>query len=147
MIRVLALLTIVALASCNNSVNNNSTVKVKTQTDSLMDEVMEGHNVAMAKISKLHRTKNEIQHALDSIAKLPARGRDYKTLLDSALNRLTRADAAMEKWMSEFNMDSASNDAEKRVKYLESEEIKISKVRDAIISSLQTADSLLGRSK
>jgi DNA repair ATPase RecN len=144
MIRILVLVIVVALAACNNAAkNNDSTVKAKTQTDSLMDEVMEGHNVGMAKISKLHRTKNEIQHALDSIAKLPARGRDYKTLLDSALNRLTRADDAMEKWMSEFNMDSASNDAERRIKYLESEKVKISAVKDEIINSLQNADSLI----
>lgn len=142
MMRIVILVIGVALAACNNPANNNSTIKAKSQTDSLLDEVMEGHNVAMAKISKLHETKNEIQHVLDSIAKLRADG-DYKTLLDSALNRLTRADDAMEKWMSEFNMDSASNDTEKRIKYLESEKVKISAVKDEIINSLQNADSLI----
>jgi TolA-binding protein len=151
MIRILVLVIVVAIAACSNPGNNNSAGKAKTQTDSLMDEVMEGHNLAMAKISKLHQTKNQLQHTLDSISKLPADAQKnlvhYKTQLDSTLNHLTRADDAMEKWMSEFNMDSASNDAEKRFKYLESEKMKISNVRNAIIGSLRTADSLLGRFK
>ena len=45
--------------------------------------------------------------------------------------------------MSEFNMDSSLNNTEQRIKYLESEKIKISNVKDAMISSLQKADSLL----
>ena len=146
MIRILVLLIVVAITACNNAANDNSTPKPKTKMDSLMDEVMEGHNAAMAKISKLHQTKNEIQHVIDSISKLPIdaqkKSAHYKTLLDSALNRLTLADAAMEKWMSEFNMDSASNDAEKRIDYLQSEKIKVSAVKDDIINSLQHADSL-----
>jgi TolA-binding protein len=146
MIRILALLIVVAIMACNNAANNN-TPKAKTQADSLMDKVIEGHNVAMAKMTKLHQTKNQIQQVLDSISKLRGGAQKnsvhYKTALDSAFNRLTRADNAMEKWMSEFNMDSASNDAERRVKYLEVERVKISTVKDEIINSLQNADSLI----
>ena len=147
MIRILVLLVVVAIIACNNAANNNGTPKAKTKADSLMDEVMAGHNVAMAKISKLHQTKNRIQQALDSISKLPPDAQKnsahYKTELDSAFNRLTRADDAMEKWMSEFNIDSASNDAEARIKYLESEKVKVSAVKDEIINGLQNADSVI----
>ena len=150
MIRILILLIIVVITACNN-VADDSAPKGKTQTDSLMDEVMEGHNVAMGKISKLHQTKSQIQQVLDSISKLPANAQKtsahYKTLLDSAFKRLTRADEAMDKWMNEFNMDSAANDVEKRSKYLESEKIKVSDVRDEIINSLQSADSLIRNGK
>jgi TolA-binding protein len=147
MIRNLVLLVVVVIIACNNAANNNSAPKAKTKTDSIMDEVMEGHNGAMAKISKLHQTKNQIQQVLDSISKLPAdvqkNSVHYKTLLDSAFKRLTRADEAMDKWMNEFNMDSAANDVEKRSKYLESEKVKVSNVKDEIINSLQNADSLI----
>jgi len=147
MIRILVLLVVVVITACNNAANNNNAPKAKTQTDSLMDQVMEGHNVAMAKISKLHQTKNQIQQVLDSIAKLPTDAQKnllrYKALLDSVSNRLTRADEAMDKWMNEFNMDSAANDVEKRSKYLESEKVKVSNVKDEIINSLQNADSLI----
>jgi TolA-binding protein len=145
MIRIPVLLIVVAMTACNNVADNKP--KTKTQTDSLMDEVMEGHNLAMAKISKLHETKNQIQQVLDSISKLPSDAQKnsvhYRTQLDSALNRLTLADVGMDKWMSEFNMDSASNDAEKRMKYLESEKIKVSAVKNEILSSLKNADSLI----
>jgi len=147
MIKIPVLLLVVAITACNSSVSNNSTTKVKTQSDSLMDQVMEGHNVAMAKIRRLHQTKKQIQQVVDSISKLPTEAQKnsmhYKTQLDSAFDRLTRADAAMDKWMSEFNMDSAANDVEKRIKYLESEKIKVSVVKDEIINSLQNADSLI----
>jgi hypothetical protein len=147
--RILVFALVVTIAACNNATNSNSTTKGKTQTDSLMDDVMQGHNVAMAKISKLHETRNQILQAMDSISNLPANAQKnsahYKTLLDSAFNRLTRADDAMEKWMSEFNMDSSSNDAHERVKYLESEKDKVSAVKDEIINSLQNADSLIKR--
>jgi len=144
MIRILVLLIVVVLTACNNAANNNGAPRVKTKTDSLMDDVMEGHNAAMAKISKLHQTKNQIQQVLDSISKLPTDAQKnsthYKVLLDSAFNRLTRADEAMDKWMDEFNMDSSANDVEKRSDYLQSEKIKVSAVKDEIINSLQNAD-------
>ena len=147
MIRILVLVFVVAITACNNAANNTTPTKVKTETDSLMDEVMEGHNVAMAKISKLHQTRTQIEHTLDSIRALSTDAQKnsahYKMLLDSAVIRLTRADDAMEKWMSEFNMDSASNDAERRIKYLQTEKVKISTVKDEIIFSLQSADSLM----
>ena len=112
-----------------------------------MDEVMEGHNMGMAKMSKLNEAKNAIQQVLDSISRLSTNlqksSTQYKMQLDSAFNRLTVADYAMEKWMSEFNMDSSLNNTEQRIKYLESEKIKISNVKDAMISSLQKADSVL----
>jgi len=134
--------------ACNNSGNNNSKAG-KSHSDSLMDEVMEGHNTGMAKMSKLNKTKNKIQHVLDSISKLPTNLQrslaQYKMQLDSSFNRLTFADYAMEKWMEEFNMDSAVNNEEKRIEYLESEKIKISKVNEAMIGGLQKADTLLKR--
>jgi hypothetical protein len=150
MIRILALLIVVAIMACNNAADNN-TPKAKTQADSLMDKVMEGHNVAMAKMAKLHGSEKKIQSALDSISNLPGnRQKDvagYKLQLDSILKRLKYAEFAMDKWMTEFNMDSAKDDEKKRVEYLESEKIKISKVKDAIISTLQASDSLWKQAK
>ena len=108
---------------------------------------MEGHNMGMAKMSKLNEAKNAIQQVLDSISRLSTNlqksSAQYKMQLDSVFNRLTVANYAMEKWMSEFNMDSSLNNTEQRIKYLESEKIKISNVKDAMISGLQKADSVL----
>ena len=132
-------------AACNNSAENNSSVK--TKSDSLLDQVMEGHNTAMAKMSKINQAKNSIQHVIDSISKLPTdlqkKSLTYRMQLDSTFNRLTFANYGMDKWMNEFNMDSFKNDKEEQVKYLESEKLKISKVNEIMINSVQKADSLL----
>jgi hypothetical protein len=134
------------LTSCNNSANSDSKPG-KTYSDTLMDEVMEGHNIGMAKMSKISEAQKRVQLSIDSISRLPASVQKkltaYKTQLDSVLNRLKYADYAMNKWMEEFNMDSAKENEEKRIEYLKSEKIKISKVKDAMLSSLKTTDSLL----
>jgi hypothetical protein len=132
---------------CNNSASNNQTTK--TRADSLMDEVMEGHNKGMAKVSRLNEAKNKIQHVIDSISKLPAdlpkSSVQYRMQLDSVFNMLTFANYAMDKWMNEFNMDSLNNNKKERVKYLESERSKISNVNEVMIRSLKNADSLLNK--
>ena len=47
--------------------------------------------------------------------------------------------------MVEFSLDSLKDDVEKRIQYLTDEKMKVGKVKDAIINSLATADSLLKR--
>jgi len=140
--------------SCNNSGNagskntsDNNTKTDKTNSDSLMEEVMEYHNIGMAKMSKIRDAQKRMQLAIDSIRRLPSNLQKtytgFKMQLDSALAKLSQANNAMDKWMEEFNMDSAKNNEDKRIEYLKSEKIKISKVKDAMLSSLKSADSLL----
>jgi len=145
--RLLYLVAFVFLfAGCNNSGNNNGKAG-KSHADSLMDEVMKGHNIGMSKMEKIDEAKNKIQHIADSISKLPTNlqksSSQYRMQLDSTFNRLTFANYTMEKWMNEFNMDSLKDNEKEQVKYLQSEKLKITKVNDAMISSLQKADSLL----
>jgi len=106
--------------ACNNT--GESGPAAKTKADSLMDEVIEGHNVAMAKMSKINTAKNNLQQVIDSISKLPTdlqkKSLTYSMQLDSTINRLTFANYGMEKWMNEFNMDSFKNDKEEQIKYL-----------------------------
>jgi hypothetical protein len=134
------------ISACNSSGSGNDQ-KEKSRSDSVMDEVMKGHNIGMAKMNKISTAEKNIQQAIDSIGKLSSdiqkKSLAYKMQLDSALERLKFANYAMNRWMDEFNMDSFSNNEEERVKYLESEKEKIFKVKDTMINSLQTADSLL----
>jgi hypothetical protein len=141
---------LVLLMACNNSGKEHGGT-AKTHANSLMDEVMQGHNLGMAKMSKVSEAQKKVQQNIDSIEKLPAaiqkNGVPYKIHLDSVLSRLKFADYAMNKWMEEFNMDSSLNDEAKRIEYLESEKIKIAKVNDAMIGSLSEADSVLAKNK
>jgi len=49
----------------------------------------------------------------------------------------------MDKWMTEYDMDSAINNMEQRIKYLTDEKMKVGKMKEAILGGLQKADSLL----
>ena len=91
--------------------------------------------------------QSQVQHIIDSIKQLPAKTKKalapYKIKLDQVLEDLKTAKTGMEKWMDEFNMDSAVNNVEQRIKYLTEEKFKVSKVKENILTSLQKADSLV----
>jgi hypothetical protein len=141
------------LIACNNADKQHeghqghTTGTPQTKEDSLYTDVMDGHNVGMAKMSKIRALQAEVKKVLDSIASLPARAQQaaapFKTKLDSLTTDLSYAEMAMDKWMSEFKMDSAKNNIEERIKYLTEEKLKVGKVKEAILGSLQKADSLL----
>lgn len=118
----------------------------KTQEDSLFADVMDGHDVGMAKYSKLQAMEKKVKAALDSIGQLPAKAQaaaaPYKAKLDSLGKDLSYAVYAMDKWMEEFDMDSAKSDLQQRIKYLTDEKLKVGKVKEAILNSLQKADSI-----
>ena len=67
----------------------------------------------------------------------------YATSLKAVAKDLEYADFAMDKWMTEFEMDSAINNIEQRIKYLADEKVKVGKMKEALLTSLQKADSLL----
>ena len=145
----IAILITIILFACNNSSdsNNNTTGKdePKTHADSLLKDVMDGHDVAMGKMSKLSSARKKVQQAVESINKLPGKQKksitDYKTQLDSLTEKLKYAEFSMNKWMEEFNYDSATTSSNRET-YLESENQKISKVKEAMTTALQKADSL-----
>jgi len=146
--RIGFVLLTVLLMNCNNSENSGNAVR-KTQSDSVMDEVMKGHNMGMAKMERVAETKKKIQHLIDSVSGLPyalqQKATRYRMQLDSVFNRLTFAGYAMDKWMDEFDMDTLKENEEERVKYLQSEKSKIARVNEVMGKSIQIADSLLSR--
>jgi len=149
-ILVITFLTLSNFA-CNSLENKNNghpqTNEPKTKADSLLKDVDDDHITGMAKMGRLTRAEQTTRRLLDSIAKLPAKARQaaepVKVKLDSLQKELSYAEFAMNKWMNEFNMDSSINNVEERINYLGSEKLKVSKVKEAILSSLQKADSLL----
>lgn len=119
----------------------------QTLTDSLLKDIDEGHITGMSKIGRLHNTQKEVQRVADSLAALPAAAQQknaaYLSALQAVLKDMQYADFAMDKWMMEYDEDSASDHADQRLLYLKSEKEKVDKMKEAILSSLQKADSLL----
>lgn len=116
----------------------------KNRLDSLKKEVLDDHDLVMPKMEKLSRYLQRVRASLDSLSKLPAGKIDtaYQSKLKSLEQELDYGQTAMDTWMEEFKLDSAENDEKLRTAYFESEKIKISKVKDAVLSSLARADSI-----
>ena len=149
---LITVLLLVVLISCNNNSKTDHSEhgkdsESKTEADSLMKDVMDGHNIGMGKMGKLTRAEQATRRLLDSISKLPSKARKaaepVKVKLDSLQKELSYAEFAMNKWMEEFKMDSAISNAKERIGYLGSEKLKVGKVKEAILNSLQKADSLI----
>lgn len=133
--------------ACNNTENKSSSPHDQPQTheDSLFKDVMDGHDFAMAKMNRITNVQKKVQSAIDSINKMPEKLKKdataYRVKLDSLAEQLRYADYSMNKWMEEFNYDTATKSANRGL-YLESEKKKIAAVKEAMLSSLRKADSL-----
>jgi hypothetical protein len=146
---VLPAFLFVTIIACNNTdkkTEENNDPR-KALADSLANEVVEGHDVAMPKSMRIPDLQKETKRLIDSVSKLPAKAMEtaapYKAKLESLLKDLSYADSSMSKWMDEFKYDSAENNIEQRIKYLTEEKMKVGKVKEAVLSSLSKADSLL----
>lgn len=146
------ILIFTALVACNDQSADDAAANRKdgytkvanNKEDSLYNEVIEGHDVGMARMGKLRKYSGSVQQALDSIAKLPASAANtnLKQALQELHTELQQAQQGMNAWMETFNPDSASGDKTVRIQYLESEKIKVTVVKERILNSLQKADSL-----
>ena len=149
LIPVLALFACIAIACKNADKKQEGHAKnePKTLADSLMKDIDDGHMVGMSKIGKLHTTRKEVQRVIDSISNLSSKSQQssilYLDQLKAVIKDLDYADFAMDKWMTEFDMDSAVNNREQRIIYLADEKLKVSKMKEAMLNSMQRADSLL----
>jgi hypothetical protein len=117
----------------------------QTKEDSLYHDVMEGHDVGMAKMGNLRGYLKQVQQALDSVNKLPRAKQDeqYQQRLMDVQEDLNYAEYGMNTWMEEFKIDSGKGDPAVRLRYLEAEKEKVTKVKENILGSLSRADSLL----
>jgi hypothetical protein len=149
--RIICFIAIVCLTTaCNDAATDTPrtdgfSAKPLTKEDSLHHEVMDGHDVGMAKIGRLKKYLVQIQHELDSISKQPAGQQDkqYQQMLLSLQKELSDAQNGMNTWMEKYNDDSANDNETDRIKYLESEKEKVGTVKKQILEGLQRADSLL----
>jgi hypothetical protein len=144
------LLAAACVTACNNPGKNPALEKKeRTPADTLTDAVNEGHNIGMARMGQLTRAQQQTLRLLDSIAKLPAKARQaaipYKARLQNLLQDLDHAELSMNKWMNEYKWDSTFASVKEKISYLQEEKEKVNVVKDAILSGLQKADSVLQR--
>lgn len=118
---------------------------LKTKEDSLLNDVMEGHDAGMARMLKLSKYQKRVADAIDSVNKLPAAKRDKQFLssLETLKEDLSYAENSMNLWMEGFKMDSLKDQPSLRITYLEQQKATVTKVKEAILGSLSRTDSLL----
>ena len=139
---------IVLTASCNSNSSESTDRKdgysktATTPEDSLFQEVMNAHDTAMAKMGKMVGYRKQFDARVDSLKKAKS-GPDLQKRFAQLSTELKQAEDNMNQWMQEFSIDSAQDNPEKRVEYLSSEKVKVTKVKDEILSVVAKADSAL----
>jgi hypothetical protein len=138
--------------SCTNidkKHSHHSSEDPKNPIDSLLKEIDDLHVVGMSKMGQLTKLQQQVRTKIDSISKLSVKLTGpvsvYKKELDSLLKGLEYAEFAMDKWMPEYynNTDTLADNISERIKYLNIEKIKATKIKEAILNGVQKADSLL----
>jgi hypothetical protein len=114
--------------------------------DSLYRQVMDIHDEVMPKMGKIRGAQQQAQQRLDSLAtQAGSANKASRRQLEQLISDLNYADFAMDKWMIEFNIDSAKDNKALRMQYLQDELQKVQQVKAAILGSLASADSLIRR--
>ncbi len=135
------------MACNNNGKKSGDDLSPKAKADSLEKEVLDGHDVAMPKSMKIPDLQKEVKQLIDSIGKLPAKTQEaaapYKAKLENVYKELGDAYTSMENWMNDFNYDSAKDNLGERIKYLTDEKLRVDKVKEAVLGSLQKANAVL----
>jgi len=142
------LFAFVFFAACANSSSderkNGYSDVPKNPEDSLFQEVMDLHDVAMSKMGKLAAYRKQFDARIDSLKKVRSASKESLTKRYGELSAdLKQAEDKMNTWMQEFSIDSAQDDVKRRIAYLESEKSKVTAVKDEILSALSKADSAL----
>ena len=142
--------TCLLILACNDAPTDSPrtdgfSAKPLTKEDSLHKEVMDGHDVGMAKMGRIRKYLAQIQQQLDSIGKLTVKQQDkqYLQSLTALQQELKNAESGMNTWMEEYQDDSAKTNETLRIQYLQAEKEKVQAVKTQILQSLQRADSLL----
>ncbi|MFT4093198.1 MAG: viral A-type inclusion protein [Niabella sp.] len=138
------LLLVGALASCNSS-SAPENEPAQSLSDSLLTEVLAGHDVAMPKMMKLERLQKEAQNEADSLRKKGGANPARIKQLDSLVHTLSQADGAMHAWMNGFKYDSLKDNEVQREAYLKGQLAAVNKMKDLVVAGIQKADSVLAK--
>lgn len=137
---------LIALLSCNdtakNPTNNNAAIPT-TGSDSLYKAVMEGHDVAMARMGDIVRYKTLLQSKADSLKAAANHDTVLLAGFETTVKDLDYAEELMNKWMREFEPDDAGTTEPEMVAFYTKEKEKVDTVKVRMFRSLDKAQELL----
>ncbi|MGE9311306.1 viral A-type inclusion protein [Niabella sp. CJ426] len=144
MIRFYSFALVALLATACNNGGSEPAEPGKSLSDSLLQQVLDGHDVAMPKMMKLQRLQKDVQTEIDSLKKTSGNTQRI-ALLDSTLKNLSYADVAMHEWMEGFRYDSLKDNEPARVDYLKIQLASVNEMKEVVLSSIAKADSVLAK--
>lgn len=103
---------------------------------SLYDQVMDIHDEVMPKMNDIYKMRKTLR---DSIAKTPDLKEEDKLKMEQTILLLDSAGTSMMVWMREFNPPD-QKDKEAFQKYMESELIKVKKMREDVRKALEAVE-------
>ena len=152
---LLLLFAFVVLYACNNGESGDKSADRQNgysstpgnKVDSLLEDISQAHDFGMSKMGRLRGLEKSVSHYLDSVNGITSPASEHtKAHIQSMIGAredLKKADSMMNAWMEGFKPDSAENNTELRIHYLESEKEKVSKMKEQLSAALARADSLL----
>lgn len=99
----------------------------------LYNEVMKIHDEAMARMDEMYRIKRELQQ---QIKQDPALTAEKRNAMEKRIVELDSASESMMAWMRTFKPLPDTADEEEAKKYLDSEMVRVKKVRERILRAL-----------
>ena len=148
---ILALLMVVVLAiACGpgktGGEGDEAAQEQNAQADapkSLKDEVMAIHDEVMPKMGQIIALKSQLSKVLKTLeeAAEPV-NEERKKAIQEIIEELEAADNGMMGWMRAYRPVEEPIDEEAR-KYLEAEKVKITKVKNDMLTSIENAQNLL----
>jgi hypothetical protein len=102
----------------------------------LYEEVMAIHNEVMPRMNDLYKRKNALKKQLDT----SGLSEGEKNEIAEKIARIDSANEGMMVWMRQFNPIPDSLGEDKARQYLESEMVKVKKVKDDILAALKDAE-------
>ncbi len=103
----------------------------------LYDQVMDIHDEVMPKMNDLYKLKKQLR---DSIVNTPDMPEERKEEFEQTILLLDSASTSMMVWMRQFN-PPAQKDKEAFQKYMESELVKVRKMREDVLQALEGVEN------
>lgn len=111
--------------------------KLDTAGEELYAKVMEVHDEVMPKMRDIHKAKKALKKLKTDA---------NSTAVDQMVKKLDMADEAMMSWMHDFDKPDGK-DVEATMKYLNEEMVKVTNVKDVMLSSISEAQALIDKMK
>lgn len=118
------------------STHDHSAEPMGLEEGALYDEVMKLHDEGMAKMGEIHSLKQEL---MKQVAAAPNLVVEKQEELESKISQLDSAGRAMMVWMRNFHPENDTLDTTGYRDYLETELMKVRKVRDDIFAAVERA--------